>query len=97
MSFRAADADVFLADGETVVISGVTYHGTLRVADLVEQDGGGGAVQVRRRVVRVKSTVAALLNHGSTLTVDGTSYTCDDKALVDDGLFSDVILSGGAL
>lgn len=97
MSFQSADADVFLADSETVVIGATTYRGAMRVADLVEQDGGGGAVQMRRRVVRVKTTVAALLTHGSTLTVDGTSYTCDDKALVDDGLFSDVILSGGAL
>lgn len=97
MTFRAADADVFLSDGEAVVISGTTYRGVCRVADLIEGDGAGGQVQRRRRVVRVKASVAALLSHGSTLTVDGTSYTCDDKALLDDGLFADVVLSGGSL
>lgn len=97
MTLFASDADVFLADGETVVISGTSYKGVLRVDDVIEQDSGGGAAQMRRRVLRLKSSVAALLTVGDTLTVDGTSYTYDGRAQLGDGLFTDVILSGGSV
>lgn len=96
MPFQPNDAAVFLRDFGVPVVTaaGQETVGVLRQADL-EEDG----IVRRRTVLRVETgTAGALVDATSdadvALEVDGVTYRVDYTLLVDDGLFTDVILGG---
>lgn len=90
--------DLFLADfGVSVTFDGAPAGakglwdeaGTL----VLDEQGRAGVTAVEKSLL-VKTSVADLLNIGSTITVGGTAYTVRLKPPVEDGAFTSLYLRG---
>jgi hypothetical protein len=99
MPFLANDAAVFLGDFGVPVDNpcGQSTTGILRQADMEES----GLIR-RRTVLRIQTGTAGTLVESDTdpdveLLVGGVRYRVDYTLLVDDGLFTDIVLGGEVL
>lgn len=91
------DVTAMLADVGVAVVNGATSTtGLVRVVDAVIDDGAGGVVQVRRRVVRVARGTAGTLASGSAITVAGVSYRIERIERDGADVWEDAYLAGGA-
>ena len=82
---------IYLQDGKTCTISnGIKFLGHLDTADDVV--AGGTAVSTEYILTAVTEDVS-VLSRGSTITVDSVKYTVREKLLLDDGSFTQVLLS----
>lgn len=75
-----------------VVVGAVHTRGVADVEEVVETDGMGGAVAVRRRTVRLAAAEAGSAIPGASITVDGVAGTVVDAHRQDDGLVVRVIV-----
>lgn len=89
-AFAATDAQEFLRDFGVPVINGASSAlGLLR-----EEDYDDNGYQCRRNVVRVEHDTVGTVAEGTTLTVDGRTFTVHRVVRVGDGVFDDLILAG---
>jgi hypothetical protein len=94
--FGAADLDALLAQlGVSVLYGGATVNGLLDQEDVLETDGGGFQVAIRRQVVRVKTGALAALSVNSAITVDGNPYHIREVRLEGDGAYTAITLVTG--
>lgn len=85
------DLSVLFADfGVTVAWGSVTGLGLLDMPDEIE---GGGLVMSREYLLTVMAGTFDGLDHGDTMTVDGTSYTVRTVRKIEDGKLMKVSLS----
>lgn len=97
MSFGDADLAVMLGDAFSVpvVIGVTTTRGIVGYHDLeVLDEDGGAAVIGRQRAVTLLTSECTPLTPGSSLTVDGVSYTVREKLAQQDGQSTLVFLRG---
>ena len=82
---------VYLQDGVTCQIGGGTaFKGHLDSADDVI--AAGTAISTEYILTAVTTDVSSLVR-GSSITVDSVAYTVRENLLIDDGKFSNVLLS----
>lgn len=104
-SILAADLDAIFADPfftSAVVFGAQSTRGMLEHSDFIKQDGAGFDVQVKMWVLSIRTGTLTNLAPGSTIVVDGTTYTIHDVSKhqvrsqfspMDDGQITEVVLA----
>lgn len=95
-SILTNDLDAILADplfSSAVVFGALKTSGHLDWEDVLDKDGSGLDVFVRRRTVRIRTGTLPGLKNGSAITVDGAAFVVHDSNHRDDGLLTDVVIA----
>lgn len=76
--------------GVTCVLGGSTFVGILdSPVDVI----AGGMALSREYLLITKTSDVTTATRGTSITVDGASYTVRENRAIDDGLFSELLLS----
>lgn len=82
----AAQTDFMLQHaGSPVTLGTASAYGIYEITDVIEQDGDGVQMQVRRPTLVLRRGALTGLRVGVTVTVDGDDYKVREIAREDDG------------
>lgn len=72
--------------------SGLAFTGILDASTFVTNDSVGRELRLLHTTLMVDTVVANQIVRGETLTVNDTQYTVTDTLLLDDGVFTTLLL-----